>query len=187
MIARCLALLALIVALPAAASETVLTRLAEPDVHAIMRHALAPGYSDPANFDVEDCRTQRNLDARGRDQARRAGEMIRTAGVQVDEVWSSRWCRCLDTAREMRLGPVREVEALNSFFENRSDGPRQTEELMALLDAIPAERTVLLVSHQVNISALLGTATGSGEIVVFRYRDGVAEILGRVTVPIARP
>ena len=172
MIARCLALLVLFATLPASASETVLARLGEPEVHAIMRHALAPGYSDPANFDVEDCSTQRNLDARGRAQARRAGEMIRAAGVRIDEVWSSRWCRCLDTAREMQLGSVREVEALNSFFENRSDGPAQNEELKALLDTVATGDTVFLVSHQVNISALLGTATGSGEIVVFRYRDG---------------
>ncbi len=184
MIARCLALLVLFATLPASASETVLARLGEPEVHAIMRHALAPGYSDPANFDVEDCSTQRNLDARGRAQARRAGEMIRAAGVRIDEVWSSRWCRCLDTAREMQLGSVREVEALNSFFENRSDGPAQNEELKALLDTVATGDTVFLVSHQVNIAALLGTATGSGEIVVFRYRDGDAEILGRVSVPV---
>ena len=32
------------------------------------RHALAPGYGDPTNFQVDDCATQRNLDQRGREQ-----------------------------------------------------------------------------------------------------------------------
>ena len=31
-----------------------------------LRHALAPGFGDPANFDLKDCDTQRNLDAKGR-------------------------------------------------------------------------------------------------------------------------
>ena len=30
-----------------------------------MRHALAPGYGDPANFNILDCKTQRNLDQTG--------------------------------------------------------------------------------------------------------------------------
>ena len=31
-----------------------------------MRHALAPGFGDPANFALENCATQRNLDSVGR-------------------------------------------------------------------------------------------------------------------------
>ena len=34
-----------------------------------LRHALAPGFGDPDNFDLKDCDTQRNLDAKGRSQA----------------------------------------------------------------------------------------------------------------------
>lgn len=185
MVVRLLSLLLLFAPLSVSANEAVLAQLAEPGVHAIMRHALAPGFSDPSDFDVEDCGTQRNLDARGRAQARAVGEMIRAAGAEIHEVWSSRWCRCLDTAREMKIGVVREAPALNSFFENRSNGPIQTLELQKLLSEVAPDRTVFLVTHQVNISAFLGTATSSGEIVVFRYREGVPEILGQVTVPLS--
>jgi hypothetical protein len=38
----------------------------------MIRHALAPGTGDPANFRIGDCSTQRNLDDRGREQARAA-------------------------------------------------------------------------------------------------------------------
>ena len=34
------------------------------------RHALAPGFGDPAKFRVDDCATQRNLDQRGREQSK---------------------------------------------------------------------------------------------------------------------
>lgn len=184
MLARLLTVLLAFAALPAAAADSVIARLGEPGVHAIMRHALAPGFSDPPGFGVDVCATQRNLDARGRAQAQRAGDMLRAAGVAVDEVWSSQWCRCLDTAREMAIGDVAEVEALNSFFENRQDEPAQTKALKARLDAIPPERTVFLVTHQVNISAFLDVGTRSGDIVVFRFRDGAPEVLGQASVPL---
>lgn len=63
----------------AAPADPVL-RLLQPGVVALMRHALAPGTGDPAGFDPDDCTTQRNLDARGRDQARRIGAALRAAG-----------------------------------------------------------------------------------------------------------
>ena len=47
-----------------------------------MRHALAPGVGDPANFDVTDCTTQRNLDAAGRAQSREIGERFLTESGQ---------------------------------------------------------------------------------------------------------
>ena len=39
----------------------------------MIRHALAPGTGDPANFRIGDCSTQRNLDDRGRRQAKAIG------------------------------------------------------------------------------------------------------------------
>jgi hypothetical protein len=35
----------------------------------LIRHALAPGFSDPDYFDVKDCKTQRNLNDEGRYQS----------------------------------------------------------------------------------------------------------------------
>ena len=34
-----------------------------------LRHALAPGNGDPYNFDINDCKTQRNLSSKGRLQS----------------------------------------------------------------------------------------------------------------------
>ena len=36
-----------------------------------IRHAYAPGGGDPKNFDINDCKTQRNLSNSGRDQAKK--------------------------------------------------------------------------------------------------------------------
>ena len=166
-------LAALVPASAPTAADTRLARLPEPGVVAIMRHALAPGFSDSASFDLDDCATQRNLDARGRAQAREIGAAIRAAGVSVDRVLTSQWCRCRDTARLLGLGPVEELPALNSFFRDRSRAGAQTAELRKFLLGLPRGETVVLVTHYVNIQALTGRGTASGEVLLLEIgRDG---------------
>src|SRR5207247_8383737 len=81
---------------------------------ALIRHGNAPpGYGgDPPGFKIDDCKTQRNLDEQGRGEARALGEAFRSQGVRVDRILSSPWCRCLETARLMAVGPVETSWAL---------------------------------------------------------------------------
>jgi hypothetical protein len=90
----------------------------------MIRHANAPGSGDPANFKIDDCATQRNLDERGRAQARAIGEVLRHHGIAKVRLYSSQWCRCLETARLMNLGDVQPLPALNSFFGRPDDRER---------------------------------------------------------------
>src|SRR6476660_323818 len=63
---------------------------------ALVRHGSAPpGYGDPPGFKIDDCATQRNLDEKGRAQARVLGEAFRQHGVRAEKILSSPWCRCL--------------------------------------------------------------------------------------------
>ena len=89
-----------------AAGTLPLAELAKPGRVLMLRHAQAPGTGDPPSFKLGDCSTQRNLDAVGRAQAGRLGELLAQAGVVHAKVYSSQWCRCLETARQLRLGPV---------------------------------------------------------------------------------
>ncbi|MEL6336651.1 MAG: histidine phosphatase family protein [Pseudomonadota bacterium] len=165
-------------------ADGALSLLVEPRTHVIMRHALAPGTGDPATFALRECGTQRNLDSRGREQARATGAMLRDAGVRIDAVLSSQWCRCLDTARLLDLAPVEEEPALNSFFSARSRAGAQTAAVIERLASTPEDRTFMLVTHFVNVRALLGETTTSGEMVIFRLeRDGTTTIRDTVLVP----
>ena len=134
---RLLPAIALIAALylpPApTAADMRFARLSQPGIVAIVRHAHAPGTGDSTRFVLDDCTTQRNLDVRGREQAREIGAAIRAAGVTVHRVLTSQWCRCRDTARLLDLGPVEELPALNSFFRNPARADRQTAELREFL------------------------------------------------------
>ncbi len=146
---------------------------------AIMRHALAPGGGDPPGHRVGDCSTQRNLSAEGRAQARTIGDRFRAAGIAEARVLSSQWCRCRDTATELRLGTVEDLPALNSFFGKSDRGPGQTKALRDWLASAPMDKPLVLVTHQVNISALTRETTASGEIVVVRLQpDGAMQVLG---------
>jgi len=157
--------------------------LRQPGAVAIMRHALAPGTGDPADFRVDDCASQRNLDERGRAQARAIGEAFRANGIAVDRVLSSQWCRCLDTAELLGLGAVEELPPLNSFFGGHGSREPQTERTRAFLDALPEGERAVLVTHQVNITALTGGYPSSGEVFVLNVRDGgEVEITGRIMI-----
>ncbi|MFC6855053.1 histidine phosphatase family protein [Marivibrio halodurans] len=149
----------------------------------MLRHALAPGTGDPAGFRLDDCTTQRTLDAAGRDQARAIGKALRAAGITRAAVFSSQWCRCLETAELLGLGPVTELPALNSFFgPNRDRRSARMTALRAFLAERPVDGPpVVLVTHQVNVTALTGDFVRSGEGRLLRL-DGTdtPEVLGRV-------
>jgi hypothetical protein len=90
----------------------------------LIRHAEAPGTGDPEDFRLGECSTQRNLSKAGSDQARAVGDWLRDRGVERARVYSSQWCRCLETAELLDLGPVAELPGLNSFFDRPQDrGP----------------------------------------------------------------
>lgn len=174
---------ALLLAGPAAAQGLSLLR--QPGVHAVMRHALAPGTGDPADFRIDAPETQRRLSDEGRAQARAAGAAIRATGATVETVLTSQWDRCRETARLLAVGAVADAPALNSFFQDRSTRDAQTEATRALIAALPADANAVLVTHQVNVTALTGVYPASGEIVIFRMSGGAVEVLDRVRPPYA--
>jgi len=135
----------------------------------MIRHALAPGFGDPTNFRVGDCSTQRNLNDRGRQQSQAIGQEFRNLNYSASAVYSSPWCRCLDTARLMQIGPVKAFQGLGSFFEGHVDRSKSLAALSEKLLSIANEQMqpVVMVSHQVVISAITGLGTSSGEAILY--------------------
>jgi broad specificity phosphatase PhoE len=166
--------------LPSIALANDWDALERPGAVAVMRHALAPGTGDPAEFRLGDCTTQRNLDERGRAQARAIGDAFRARDIAFDTVFTSQWCRTRETADLLDLGPVVEAPSLNSFFRDYSTREEQTAATRALVEA--QETRTMLVTHQVNISALTGRSTRSGEVLVIRLTETGADILGSILI-----
>jgi phosphohistidine phosphatase SixA len=151
--------------------------------HVLMiRHALAPGTGDPANFRIGDCSTQRNLDDRGRQQAKAIGNWLRAKGLTSARVFSSQWCRCLETAELLELGPVAELPALNSFYELTQNREPNLRALRKFIAAQPSDGVlIILVTHLVTISAIANEAVSSGEGVLLKIKtDAPCEMVGRL-------
>lgn len=147
-----------------------------------MRHAIAPGTGDPANFKLGDCSTQRNLSAQGRTQAQQIGAEFRNRNIKIARVLSSQWCRCLETAKLINLGKVEPLRALNSFFSDSSKEARQTATIRKLIvDNRNTKGAVIMVTHQVNITAITNIVPQSGEAVILKSDgQGKIKIVGRI-------
>jgi phosphohistidine phosphatase SixA len=147
----------------------------------LMRHAATtPGAGDPTGFRLDDCATQRNLSEAGREEARRVGAAFASRRVPVGRVLSSRWCRCLETAR-LAFGRVEPWPALDSIFQDRRREPEQTAAVRALAGEPPSDGNLILVTHGANIAALAGIVPTQGEfLVVTPEAGGRFRVAGRL-------
>jgi len=152
----------------------------------LLRHSNAPGSTpEPYGINLRDCSIQRGLDDGGRAQARRIGDAFRKHGIKSVRLYSSQFCRALETAKLTDLGPVRELPALNQVF--LADLGRLGEasaKVKAFMKALPAKQLTMLVSHVSNIQGITGVELSSGEIVVVHLdKTGDVAVDGRIKVP----
>lgn len=146
----------------------------------LFRHANAPGGGDPPGLRLGDCATQRNLDAAGRDQARRIGVAFSQRGIAVGAVLSSQWCRTRETAALAFPGRAEDAQAFNSFFGDRAAGPARTAAARAILASWSGPGALVVVTHQVNITALTGIFPASGEGIVLEREGSGWRVAGRI-------
>lgn len=156
---------------------------------ALIRHAAAPGApGDPAGINLDDCKTQRNLSAKGRAQAVALGDVFRAQRVKVGKVASSLWCRCRQTAELMNIGPVEAAPAFNNAFVLRDDRDELTAGARATIAAWRGPGTLVVATHGQNILNLLGFHPGEGEVVVVAPDPAEAKpvrLIGRIAPPSA--
>ncbi len=133
-----------------------------------IRHSLAPGRADPPGFKISDCSTQRNLNQIGINQSKKIGKLFTKKNIKIDQVLSSQWCRCKDTAK-YAFRNFKEFSALNSTFSAPYDKneKKQIEELKKFINKWDGKgRNLVLVTHYVVILALTNVAPSSGELVI---------------------
>jgi len=148
--------------------------LKKSDAVLLMRHALAPGIGDPAGYKLQDCKSQRNLDATGRAQAQKTGQWLKAQGVGNALVFTSAWCRCKETAENLAFGtPVLEP-SLNSFFDDMRQGPQSNVNLQKFIVGqlkSKGDKALILVTHHVNIAEFTAENVGSGDMVLAKVNS----------------
>ena len=134
----------------------------------LIRHALAPGTADPPGFSIDDCSTQRNLNQTGINQSKKIGELFKKNEVLIDQVLSSQWCRCKDTAK-YAFKKFKEFSALNSTFQSpyNQNEPRQLKKIKNFVKNWDGKgKNLILVTHYSIITAITNAVPGSGEMII---------------------
>ena len=128
---------------------------------------MAPGSGDPDNFDLNDCNTQRNLNQVGIDQSKKIGKFFKENKIPVNEVLSSEWCRCKDTAK-YAFKDFKTLKELNSFYDEKFYEFKdvQIKGLKKFIRDWDENKNLILITHYVVISEMLNLGVSSGEIVV---------------------
>ena len=145
----------------------------------LIRHSIAPGSGDPSGFQIKDCKTQRNLSKEGIDQSKKIGKLFKKNKVPIDQVLSSQWCRCKDTAKHA-FGEYKEFTALNSTFQSpfdKNEG-KQLKELYNYVKKWSGNgKNLVLITHYSIITAVTNAVPSSGEIVI---ADKDFKVLGTI-------
>ena len=145
----------------------------------LIRHSIAPGGGDPAGFKIDDCKTQRNLSKKGINQSKKIGKLFKKNSIPVDQVLSSQWCRCKDTAK-YAFGKYEEFRALNSTFQSPFDKneKRQLKDLYNYVKKWNGNgKNLILITHYSIITAITTAVPSSGEIVI---ADKNFKVLGTI-------
>lgn len=162
--------------------------LRQGGVVALVRHGDAPGVGDPPGWRLGDCATQRNLGERGRAEARAVGARLRAERVAIGRVVSSPWCRCVDTATLLDLGPVQVEPAFANAFVLSDQRESLRERGRAVAAAWRGPGVLVVVTHGENINALTGRGVAPAGIVVVAPggSDGALREIGTLPAPALR-
>jgi len=149
----------------------------------LIRHGLTdPGVGDPPGFSLDDCKTQRNLSDRGRREAQRLGAAFKARSIPVARVLSSPWCRCIETAR-IAFGGSETNESLGNLYEHSQNSERQIAAFRALVDKVPPNGNLIMVTHGSTTLAFTGVSPATAEMVVVTpIGHGRVRVAGRIPV-----
>ncbi len=162
------------------ASEKIINKIKEGNKIIFIRHALAPGTGDPDNINLNDCKTQRNLNFAGINQSKRIGIFFKENSIEVGNVLSSDWCRCKDTAFHA-FSNYKTFNGLNSFYSQKfnTNKNKQIKKLKKFIKNWDKDTNLVLVTHYVVILELLGVGATSGEIIISNKNY---EIIDRIVI-----
>lgn len=179
MLRSAVALIAFAFAFGAGATEAGWALLREGEQVVLLRHAMAPGATDPANFDLAKCSTQRNLSERGRQQARRIGALFAARAAPTERVLTGRYCRAKETAR-LAFGDAEEFAPLDPPAADESESKAQLRRIVEEVANYSGSGNLVLVTHLETIRALTGQTAREGEAVIVGSDGEQLHVLGRV-------
>lgn len=150
----------------------------------VMRHASSPrDLPDADRASAGNVNLERQLDAGGREAARRFGEALRRLGITISETGSSPAFRAMETARQAGLGDIVPYEQLGNEGMLASREEQASWLRMQAASGTPAGNR-LLITHNPNITAAFPDVgrTGEGEALVFDPAVSNQVPIGRIAI-----
>ena len=132
---------------------------------------LAPG----------NCAAEVNLSASGVEQAKRLGEAFRAHGIEVGEVLSSPYCRCMDTGN-LAFGRATAVQYLKPpGVVSDSQAKLNDESVLQEILEHHGPSNLVMITHDLNISnILLEPTVHMGEFFVLQPHGAEFDIIGKI-------
>jgi phosphohistidine phosphatase SixA len=170
---------------PRLEGRALVEALREGGLVILLRHmstdSFVPG---EGAHDDQDCASQRNLDERGKQEARDVGAAFKSLGIPVGTVLTSPYCRCVATGK-LAFDKGTPSEDLAVFDE--LSGPEKEARgklIRKLLNTAPADgHNTIMITHTGTLLYSFGLQTRPEGIAhIFRPAEfGNAIYLGRVT------
>jgi phosphohistidine phosphatase SixA len=155
----------------------------------LVRHgATNSNETDAVPFDFANISKQRNLNEKGKEQARAFGEAIRKARIPAGEIYSSQFNRAYETATLAGFKHIEKTSDLTSGAPTATAEEKNSraKTLLAMLSRKPAMGTnTFLFTHHPNIVDALGkdwSDVAEGEASIFKPEGGKYKLVARVKV-----
>ena len=156
----------------------------------VVRHgATHTDQADTDPFNLDNVAKQRQLNDKGRADARALGEVFKSAGVPIGRAYSSRFFRAVETARLIAgKEPLTTLDiSEGGLVVSPNENNRRTKALRELAATAPdAGTNTLIVTHKPNILDAFGRdwfEIKEGEASIFKPTgDGKFSLVGRVAI-----
>lgn len=150
--------------------QALLAELRAGKLTILLRHALTDWQQkDLDDSNLQDCSKQRNLSRHGRGQAATIGESFSALGIPVGHVYSSPYCRSIDTGKiafgkyqidehllALKTAPAAVVAKSVSWTKDQ------------LASKPSAKGNNIFITHSYNIKAVSNQYTNEGDAVILR-------------------
>ena len=161
-----------------AVSETdaLLTTLSHGGYVVFLRHgetdrSIQASLTGPSWWKSCDPAISRQLSDKGREQARTIGKALGARGIPVGTVYSSDYCRAIETAR-LAFGRTETVFELN-WLTADGDGPADLSPNRLVVKQLlstqpPSGKNTVIVGHSFNLEGVSAVVIAEGEAAVFQ-------------------
>ncbi|MBR0694244.1 histidine phosphatase family protein [Bradyrhizobium lablabi] len=144
--------------------------------HVDMREGI--GHLAPGN-----CAEEINLSSSGIDQAKRIGEAFHAHGIEVGEVLTSPYCRCIDTGR-LAFGRATPVQYLMPpGVVSDTQAKLNQEQVLKDIRNYRSSSNLMMITHDLNISNIvLEPSIAMGDFFVLRPNGADFDIVGKIRI-----